>query len=85
MGRPRDLPKIPSSSLAELELVEPSGEVVGGGEERAEEPGEEVVVQGERVTLLSSSSGGSTLTPGSSNTVCPARIGLKILFLLLAR
>ena len=85
MGRLRDFPKIPSSSLAELELVEPSGEVVGGGEERAEEPGEEVVVQGERVTLLSSSSGGSTLTPGSSNTVCPARIGLKILFLLFAK
>ena len=84
VGRLRDFPQIPSSSLAELELVEPSGEVVGGGEERAEETGEEVVVEGERVTLLSISSRGRTETP-SSTTVCPARIGLKILFLLLAK
>ena len=76
MGRLRDFPNIPSSSLAELELVEPSGEVVGGGDD--------VVVEGERVTLLSISSRGSTEMP-SSTTVCPARIGLKILFLLLAK
>ena len=65
-------------------MVDPSGEVVGGGEDRAEETGDEVVVEGESVTLLSISSRGSTETP-SSTTVCPARIGLKILFLLLAR
>ena len=50
MGRLRDFPNIPSSSLAELELVDPSGEVVGGGEDRAEETGEDVVVEGESVT-----------------------------------
>lgn len=31
-GLGRDDPNMPSSSLAELELVEPSGEIVGGGE-----------------------------------------------------
>lgn len=31
-GLGRAPPNIPSSSLAELEVVEPSGEVVGGGE-----------------------------------------------------
>ena len=57
---------------------------MGGGDDRAEDTGEQVVVEGDRVTLLSISSRGSTDTP-SSTTVCPARIGLKILFLLLAR
>ena len=64
--------------------MDPSGEVVGGGEDLAEDTGEEVVVEGERVTLLSINSRGRTETP-SSTTVCPARIGLKILFLLFAK
>ena len=70
----------------ELELVEPSGEVVGGGEERADDTGEEMVVVGERVTLVSPRSMGRSETP-SSTTICdcPGKIGLKILFLLFAR
>ena len=85
-GRERDLPKIPSSSLEELELVEPSGEVVGGGDERAEDTGEEMVVLGERVTLVSPSSTGRREIPSSTTVcVCPANIGLNILFLLLAK
>ena len=85
-GRLSDLPKIPSSSLEELELVEPSGEVVGGGEERADDTGEEMVVVGERVTLVSPRSMGRSETP-SSTTICdcPGKIGLKILFLLFAK
>ena len=84
-GRERDLPNIPSSSLEELELVDPSGEVVGGGEERAEDTGEEMVVEGERVTLVSPSSTGRRATPSSTTVWDWPRIGLKILFLLLAK
>ena len=89
MGLP---PKIPSSSEAALEAEEPSGEEVGGGEEITEEEGDEVrertemEVLGERPTLptpASWGSRGSTETPGSSRL--DMSIGLKILFLLLAR
>lgn len=87
MGLP---PNIPSSSLAELELVDPSGDDVGGGDDTDEEQGELVrermVVVGERMEsgtrLLSS---GSSETPGSSRLFWQLMMGLKILFLLLAR
>lgn len=93
------LPNIPSSSLAELEFVEPSGEVVGGGELWLEEHGEAVIdvagdessdrfdmlVLGDSVTTaLSILSNGRIDTPSSS--VGPDdKIGLKILFLLFAK
>lgn len=90
---------MPSSSLAELELVEPSGEMVGGGELRLDEHGEpevdvagddssdrvEMLVLGESVTMvLSVLSNGKIETP-SSRVVPEDRIGLKILFLLFAK
>ena len=92
-------PNMPSSSLAELEFVEPSGEMVGGGELRLDEHGEPVVdvagedkmesvemlVLGERVTvLLSLQSNGKIDTP-SSRVAPDDRIGLKVLFLLFAK
>lgn len=83
-------PKIPSSSEAELDAEEPSGDEVGGGEEITEEEGDEVrerteiEVLGERPTLPTESWGsrGNTDTPSSRLDML---IGLKIRFLLLAR
>jgi len=99
VGLDSGFPNMPSSSLAELEFVDPSGDIVGGGELRADEQGElasdvageerrervEILVLGERVAeFVSAPSRGKTDTPSSS--VAPDdRIGLKILFLLFAR
>ena len=70
-------PKIPSSSLAELEFVDPSGEDVGGGEDLADEQGEELhagelvrdkadmVVLGDNVTESGTVSSGNKDTPSS--------------------
>lgn len=70
-------PKIPSSSLAELEFVDPSGDVVGGGEDLAEEQGDEfntgelvrdkaeMVVLGDNVTESGTDSRGNKDTPSS--------------------
>jgi len=65
-GLDSGFPNMPSSSLAELEFVDPSGDIVGGGELRADEQGElasevageerrdrvEILVLGERVEIL---------------------------------
>lgn len=84
-------PNIPSSSDAELEAEEPSGDDVGGGDDTEEEQGElvsdraEMVVLGDNMAviavLLVSDSSGRMLTPSSTQFM----MGLKILFLLLAR
>ena len=94
VGLDSGFPNMPSSSLAELEFVEPSGEIVGGGELRAEDTGEltvevageesrdkvEMLVLGDRVAaLLSAPSSGKIDTP-SSRVAPEDRIGLKILF-----
>ena len=91
-GRGRGLPpNIPSSSDAELEAEEPSGDDVGGGDDTEEEPGElvsdraEMVVLGDNMAVTAappvSDSRGRMLTPSSTQFM----MGLKILFLLLAR
>ena len=70
-------PKIPSSSLAELEFVDPSGEDVGGGEDLDDEHGDELhtgelvrdkaemVVLGDSVTESDTDSSGNKDTPSS--------------------
>jgi len=99
VGLESGFPKIPSSSLAELELVDPSGEIVGGGELRLDEQGElmvdvagedkrdrvEMLVLGERVTLLCSVQSNGKIETPSSRVVPDDRMGLKILFLLFAK
>ena len=70
-------PKMPSSSLAELEFVDPSGEDVGGGEDLDDEHGDELhtgelvsdkaemVVLGDSVTESDTDSSGNKDTPSS--------------------
>lgn len=98
-GFDKGFPNMPSSSLAELELVDPSGDIVGGGELLLDEHGElvveaagddkrdkfEMLVLGESVTLLLSLLSIGKMDTPSSSVAPDESIGLKILFLLLAK
>jgi len=99
IGFDKGFPNMPSSSLAELELVDPSGDIVGGGELLLDEHGEliveaagddkrdkfEMLVLGESVTLLLSLLSIGKMDTPSSRVAPDESIGLKILFLLLAK